>query len=59
MRVATEKHFALVQKLWTIKLHCGSLRKNTQIHQTLRIFEGKELEIMERVSRSQDGATLV
>jgi hypothetical protein len=30
MRVATEKHFALVQKLWTIKLHCGSLRKNMQ-----------------------------
>jgi hypothetical protein len=29
------------------------------VHQTLRIFEGQELEIMERVSRSQDGATLV
>jgi hypothetical protein len=59
MRVATEKHFTLVQKLWTIRLHCGSLRKNAQIHQTLTIFEGQELEIMQRVSRSQDGATLV
>lgn len=29
------------------------------VHQTLRIFEGQELEIMERTSRSQDGATLV
>ena len=29
------------------------------VHQTLRIFEGQELEIMERVSRSQGGATLV
>jgi hypothetical protein len=28
------------------------------VHQTLRIFEGQELEIMERVSRSQDSATL-
>ncbi len=59
MRVATEKHFALVQKLWTIRLRCGSLRKNAQIHQTLEIFEGQELEIMERASRSQDGAPLV
>lgn len=58
LRVATEKHFALVQKLWTIRFHCGSLRKNAQIHQTLRIFEGQESE-MERVPRSQDGATLV
>lgn len=29
------------------------------VHQTLRIFEGQELEIMERMSRSQDGATLL
>jgi hypothetical protein len=27
LRVATEKHFALVQKLWTMKLPCGKLRK--------------------------------
>jgi len=27
LRVATEKHFLLVQKLWTIVLPCGSLRK--------------------------------
>ena len=26
-RVATEKRFALVQKLWTIRLPCGRLRK--------------------------------
>jgi hypothetical protein len=32
------------------------MRRSTQ---TLRIFEGQELEIMERVSRSQEGATLV
>lgn len=27
-RVATAKRFALVQKLWTMKLPCGRLRKN-------------------------------
>jgi hypothetical protein len=27
LRPATEKHFALVQKLWTMRLACGSLRK--------------------------------
>jgi hypothetical protein len=27
LRVATEKHFVLVQKLWTIELPCGRLRK--------------------------------
>jgi hypothetical protein len=29
------------------------------VHQTLRIFGGQELEIMERTWRSEDGATLV
>jgi len=29
------------------------------VNQTLQIFEGQELEIMERISRSEDGATLV
>jgi len=28
------------------------------VHQTLRIFEGQELEIMERISLSEDGSTL-
>jgi hypothetical protein len=27
LRPATEKHFALVQKLWTLRLPCGCLRK--------------------------------
>jgi hypothetical protein len=27
LRAATKKHFALVQKLWTIRLPCGRLRK--------------------------------
>jgi hypothetical protein len=27
-RTATEKHFALVQKLWTMRLPCGRLRKS-------------------------------
>jgi hypothetical protein len=27
-RLATEKHFALVKKLWTIGLPCGRLRKS-------------------------------
>jgi len=27
LRPATRKHFALVQKLWTVKLPCGRLRK--------------------------------
>jgi hypothetical protein len=27
---ATEKHFPLVQKLWTPKLPCGSLRKTAE-----------------------------
>ncbi len=30
LRPATEKHFPLVQKLWTIGLPCGSLRKSAQ-----------------------------
>jgi hypothetical protein len=28
------------------------------VHQTLQFFAGQELEIMERISRSEDGATL-
>jgi hypothetical protein len=28
LRPATEKHFALVNKLWTMRLACGSLRKS-------------------------------
>jgi hypothetical protein len=30
LRAATKKHFALVQKLWTIGLPCGSLRKTAE-----------------------------
>jgi hypothetical protein len=30
LRSATEKHFPLVQKLWTTGLPCGSLRKTAQ-----------------------------
>jgi hypothetical protein len=30
LRAATEKPFPLVQKLWTMRLACGSLRKNPQ-----------------------------
>ena len=30
LRAATEKHFALVQKLWTMRLPCGRLRKNAE-----------------------------
>ena len=29
------------------------------VHQTLQFFAGQELEIMERISRSEDGATLI
>jgi hypothetical protein len=29
-RAAIEKHFALVQNLWTVTLACGSLRKNAE-----------------------------
>jgi hypothetical protein len=32
---------------------------NALVHQLLRVFEGQELEIMERISRSEDGASLV
>jgi hypothetical protein len=30
LRPATEKHSPLVQKLWTMSLPCGSLRKTAQ-----------------------------
>ena len=30
LQAATEKHFALVQKLWRIRVACGSLRKTKE-----------------------------
>ncbi len=30
LRPATEKHFVLVQKLWTMRLPCGCLRKSAE-----------------------------
>jgi hypothetical protein len=31
LRTATEKHFTLVNKLWTMRLACGSLRKSPHL----------------------------
>jgi hypothetical protein len=42
LRAAIEKHYSLVQKLWRVRLPCGSLRK------TVDEFTAQEIAVKER-----------
>jgi hypothetical protein len=47
LRAATEKHYPLVQKLWRVRLPCGSLRKTVD-EISMQDFAVEEVAVEER-----------